>query len=288
MIRISTHRGRPFGAPLPADPGRAGMTLLEVMIALGILTMLTVAFLSSALATVHMNRVTELEVAGTNTITAQLDAMIAASRESDNRNEVTARSSAVAMVYYLRRVMDNTSDMGRDYPIQVSLDQASGVLTYQFPVSNPDELVGGHVISSTRTVAQNQSRQARGVVYVYLRERNIPARFYQWLDLQDAGGGETSTASEDATFFDMNGDGSDDGDFTRLMTASESVGLFEDADFQFSSLPITIHLRYYGSPGNMARDTTDNTPGFNTTSDNSLVSLTRSFIINDASVILPQ
>lgn len=242
------------------------------MFALGLLVILALGFLYSAMSTVRLNRMTELEVAATNAIAAQLDSMIAASR--DNEREAPLNSIPNAVVFYLEKVHAHTKDIS-DHPIRIALNTTTGVLTYEFPIAEPGHITGGITTAETK-LAETQYQLGVGVMEIYLKEEYIPASFYSWNDLKKVGASETANPA-DNTFFDMNSDNEKMGDFTPLF-----LGTGVSADYRIESLPITVTIRYYASKEALTKDKDAAKPGFKENYDGSIFSMSRNFIINTA------
>lgn len=257
---------------------RSGVTLLEIMFALGLLVVLALGFLYSAMSTVRLNRMTELEVAATNAIAAQLDSMIAASRD----NESLAGGIANGMVFYLEKVHDATKGI-TGHPIRMNLNTTTGVLTYEFPIAEPGHVTGGITTADTR-LRETQYELGVGVMEVYLKEEYIPAAFYAWNNLKRTGAVETVDPA-DNTYFDMNKDDKKTGDFTPLFLNARTS--FGQADYLIDSLPITVTIRYYASKDALDNDKEDLKPGFKENSDGSVFSKSRNFILNHATAFAP-
>lgn len=253
----------------PRSAARSGMTLLEVMTALSLLVAVSTAFLYSAMATVRLNKMTELEVAGTNVISGQLDALVAASR--DNRE--LAHGAAKGLVLYLRNIKEAVESKP-DHPIQVGWDSSTGILTYQFPVPYPG-LVAGNVTNVVMPLKDKQYPLARGIMQVYLKEDKVPAQFYSWENLKEAG---TAPAANNQ-FFDMDSDGEKTSDFSNLLTGSVG-GVYPGSTL--GSLPVTITVRYYTDAKAMNRDF--DAIGFKDGSDGSALALTRNYVVNNTAI----
>ena len=260
---------------------RAGMTLLEVMIGLALLVAISLGFLYTAMGTVKLSRMTELEVAGTNAVSGQLDSVMTAAID----NSSLAHGTAKGIVLYLKK-LEAIVGNAAGKPVRVALDSSSGILYYEFPVAAPGAMTSVSATDSTSTLEDRQYPLAKGVMMVYLREKNtsgvspVPGFFYSWNDLNYSSTGEDSVPSGNS-FFDMDGDGENTGDFTGLFTGA--VELYPSSPLV--SIPVTIMVRYYSSTANIARDANGSLPGFADEMDSSSVSLVRHFIINNDSVI---
>lgn len=253
------------------------MTLLEVMIGFALLIPIMLGFSYMALGSASLNRKTEMLVAGSNAITAQMASVVAASAD----NQDIAHGTAKGFVRYLRELESEVASKGADYPVKVQYYAAQGILRYDFPVAALGAITGNITTVST-TVDQRAKTAARGVMYVYLRENAVPREFYAWNNLEGVGAGERSEAN-DSTFFDMNADGKNDGDFSDLLTGSE--GKYVSSDL--SSLPISISLMYYPSQNYMAKAEANLEVLSGTLPDTGYaqMSFTRNYIINDSSVL---
>lgn len=255
--------------------GRAGMTLLEVMMCIALLIPMLLGFSYMALGSAQLNRKTEMVVAGTNAISAKMATIAAAASD----NWITADgSNAKGFVKYLRDLRDvsDSPSVSGNVPYRITWHNSEGILVYEFAVAHPGAKVG----DATFVDASLESAQydlARGVMYVYLREDAVPADFYTWSDLQLSGGSET-LAANGKTFFDMNGDGKGNGDFANLLTGSSYSDLM--------SLPVSVSVMYYPSKKyfEQARDLPVG-PGNYPDTGYSTVSVTRNYIINNSSVL---
>ena len=133
----------------PGNPGRAGMTLLEIMIGLALLVAISLGFLYTAMGTVRVNRMTEQEVSGTNAISGQLDAVMTAALD----NSSLAHGTAKGLILYLQRLHGIVGNEA-NYPIRVALDSSSGILYYEFPVAMPGSAPSRATTDSTSTLVQ--------------------------------------------------------------------------------------------------------------------------------------
>lgn len=262
---------------------RAGVTLLEIMIALSLLVILAVGFLYSAMSTVRLNRLTELEVSATNAITSQLDVILAASRD----NQLVSGSVPNGALYYIDSVYKAKEKRSTpsgfspdDYPIRMDL-RSNGVLVYEFPVAYPG-YVSGEVTSVDKNLMQTQHELARGVMLIYLKEQSVPSSFYGWNDVTESGG-ETSS---NITYFDMNNDDKSNGDFTALFNAA-NTSVFTEEDYKINSLPVTVVIRYYNNAEALNNDTNGVDAGFVDGADASYFSLSRNYILNNSAGFRP-
>lgn len=268
--------GHTFGAAVRpvARARRAGVTLLEIMFALGLLVILALGFLYSAMNTVRLNKMTELEVSATNAIAAQLDSMIAASRDD---KELANSNIPTNMILYIEKVYKATKDIP-DYPIRIDLNTTTGVLLYEFPIAEPGHITGGIATADTN-LKKSQYPLGLGVMEVYLKEDHVPEKFYTWNDLKKTGATETASPANN-TFFAMDSDDDNTADFTPLFLNSKTaVG---SADYLIKSLPVTVTIRYYGSTAALDNDKNTATPGFKEGYDGSIFSMSRDFVINHA------
>lgn len=247
------------------------------MIGFALLIPILLGFSYMTLASSSLNRKTELLVAGTNAISAQMAVMTSAA--TDNR--ILGHGNAKGFVWYLR-TLQGIVGANPTYPIRVQLDAGQGILVYEFPIAAPGA-VTGEVTNVNTSVQQGQYDLARGVMFVYLRENSVPADFYEWNDLQATGGGETATPSGN-TFFDMDGDGLGTGIFTDLITGPTSS--FSSSGL--SSLPVSVSIMYYSrrqdleDAQNYAHSV--RAGSFPDTSYTN-VSVTRNYIISDSSIL---
>lgn len=255
---------------------RSGMTLLEIMIGLALLVSISVAFLYSAMSTVRVNKMTELEIAGTNAIGAQLDTVIAASR--DNRD--VSHGAAKGLIWYLRDLRESISG-GANTPIRVAWNGSEGTLVCEFPVPEPGQTASG-VVTGSSTLADRQYDMGIGVMTVYLKENQVPAGFFEWDDMNEASDGSVILSSSGQTYFDMNADGESGGDFSNLVTGDKNA-VYVGSDL--SSLPVSITVRYYDSERYKNVDHDGVNVGFIDGNNSAVISLTRNYIINDTTVM---
>lgn len=247
--------------------GQAGMTLLEVMVGLGLMTVIAVGFLYSAMSTVRLNKLTELAVSGTNVSSGQLEAVLGAALD----NKVKGISNATGVLLYLSKIHQAVE--GRtDYPIRVAMSD-EGTLLYEFPVPEPGRIpTGGY--SASWTLERQQYDLGVGLMEIYLVENDVPEAFYTWDDLT-TGNNRTPV---NKNFFDIDGDQEGGGDFRNLFNSPTAL---INSGSRISDLPVRITVRYYANKKDMATDRNELLPGFKKDYDSSLVSVTREYIIND-------
>jgi hypothetical protein len=257
----------------------SGMTLLEIMLALSILVAISIGFLFTAMGTVRLNRMTELEISGSNIISGQLDALMTAGL--DNRD--LAHGTAKGIVLYLQRLntIIGSGAMDPDNPIRINMQ--NGVLYYEFPVTNAGYVPGAPVTAGPGAAMPLHERQyplARGVVEIYLKEDVVPAVFREWNDLNHVDHSSDDVTPVQNTFFDMDGDQKNGGDFTALFT--NSVNTYPSS--KLTSLPVSITIHYYANADMMTRAINMGPMLSNDPSTSSLY-LGRRFIVNNDSVI---
>lgn len=205
----------------------AGMTFVEVVVALGIFSAIMVTYLQSQLSVLVLNQTTKYETAGTNVIRRQIEEAVSMAYDS----KVKAGGVAKGYVYYLREMQKRleTHGGGSDYPITVRLN--GQVLTYTFPVPEPGW-------SPLRKDELAVSPAATGVIRVFLSEDAVPSYFNNWGDLAVNG---TFTPNTNGGF-DMNENGKYHDDFSGLLNTG---ALFAQSDL--TVVPVEAQIVYYAN-----------------------------------------
>lgn len=222
----------------------AGMTLFEVVVAVGILTAVLLAFLQSQASMLLVNQMTKYETSGTNVIRRQLEEIISMAYDSKDK----AGGVAKGLVYYLREMKKR---LDASSPVSVALN--GGVLTYTFLVPEPGW-------SSFRGGEVSESKSATGVLRIYLREQDVPAGFRDWGDLEADG----SITPSGISGFDMDGNFKYTDDFTALFADG---ALFGQSGLKV--LPVQAEIKYYRSTVDKIAD------------QSPVYTVTRNFLIND-------
>lgn len=256
-----------------------GFSLIEVVLVFALLTSAVLSLLFTAMGAVRLNRLTELEVAGSNVINGQLNTLLAIAR--DNRQ--LAGGIAKGALYYMQELENKLPS--QPYPVWVKLE--GNVLYYEFAIPEPGKSLpglvtvgGSYLRSSDDSLRDNTYGLARGVMEFYLNEKNVPNQFLTWSDINASGSGEVYTEVV-RTFYDMDADNKDTGDFSDLMGASSA----KYAASKLASLPVVVRLRYYRNVDDLEAEKDSSRPGFISGVDSSIISFSRSYVINDSGIL---
>lgn len=257
----------------------AGFTLIEIMFAFTILTMLFISMLYTALAATKRNRLTELQVAGSAAVTSQYNFMLAVSKDNEYRERYY--NSAKTVLSYLNKVESDLHGK-TNYPFKVAL--IGNVLTYEFMIPEPGGAAAS-IADDDGVVQNSQYDLGVGVVEIHLKEDEVPEIFWTWNTVYASAPPEASIA----TGLDMDGDGKYDSNFSDLYgetgTRLKQSGL--------TRLPVTVTVRYYASRESLEMGLRDSNrsspgalPGFSPVpeDDRSIASITRNYLINDDSL----
>lgn len=242
---------------------RAGFTLLEVAIAIAILT-LTLAwsmyFIGSQVAG---NRMTRLRVDGTKVARAKVEEMLTAAfnarkggaNTTQTSTSTTYISTTRGLLRFLNDMQGEVSGKGAGYPVSVTQDTGAGTVTYRFlvPMAGNDSPLAG---SSDADVTNAQNPLAVGVITVFINEGLVPAAFRSWNNLTQ-GGAVTPVVKPG---FDMDGD--------KQYTTSYTLNLTTDRPLL--SLPVQADVLYFQNRQALL----DQVPFYETT---------RFFLVNDMS-----
>ena len=240
--------------------GSGGFTLLEVVIAFGLLAVMIIGFLQLQFSILHTNKIVQLETAGTMVMRRQFEELVAMA----NENKEDGAGVAKGLLYYLKQVNAQTNSTGNPNTwsassggigtnrIGVALDD--DVLTYSFAVPNVGGMLwrpaltgeSGDDVSGTgderRKIEFNEL--AIGTIKIYLGESTVPSEFYSWGDVGAAGGFTPSGLPG----FDMNDNRVYTEVFTGLLT-SDSATAFPASTLL--SLPMRGEIAYYKSKKDM-------------------------------------
>lgn len=243
--------------------GEGGFTLLEVVMAVAILTLVFLATLLELFAVVRQNRLTAMEITATNVMRRQLEEAVAAAGD----NQKAAKGAAKGVVRYLMAIRDRLDTRAAGaYPVVVATDRAAGTITYEFVVPAPGS--ASRDLTSAAADEQNAYDRARGRMIVYLRENAVPTDFSVWNNMK---AGTTGPTPARLAGFDMNGDGKLDGDFLAL-TENAMGGVDRYAETSMFSLPVRFQVDFY--PSVAAKN-----------ADRPFYTSTRNRIINDDAIV---
>lgn len=250
----------------------AGFTLVEVVMALGILSAIALGSFYTFYDVSRANRASEKYIAASGAVQNQLNFISGIAR-----NITTAgitRGMAGAPILYFQQMAASRDDAD---DFRIALD-GQGVLSYEFPVpvpgQNPNRLSGGGALET------NVSNMGRGLVKIYLNEANVPSYYSSWNNLSLSGSQESTTPGG-TSHYNM-GEGGDASDYSSLFTAT-SASAYETSDLR--SLPFSIEIRYYSTAKALQNDLKVEGPGFRDVAGESQgwdVRVERFFVINDS------
>ncbi len=208
---------------------RSGMTLLEVVIAIGLFSIMICAMLSLQSSTLETERLSTLQLNGTVALRSQMEETLVSAY--DNMRNYS--SIAQGLVSYL-------SEMSRQPGIGTlaNVELVDSAIVYTFPVPEP----GGALDAG----ASNLFRNAVGTLTIFLNETNVPGDFINWSTLYDNGSSQANGLS-----FDMNGDMRADHNYSNLFSGGELAISQSD----LNSIPVQGEIRYYKSAEDLARNT---------------------------------
>lgn len=253
----------------------AGFTLLEIVVSLSILSMVTVGSLYATGNMVKLNKLSMLELAASSVIDSEMARMTSIS--ANRTHQSYGGGTAKAFVYYLKHYSEYLKDEAD--ASQYRFDRigmrngtdSSGVLIFEFPVPTP-----GYARISSLSLADAQRGDLIGVgcMEVYLDESEVPEEFFRWSRVEE--GGIVTDPSAMLTFFDMNNDEANGGNFVNLYNPGNS------SDYGGSglrNLPIRLNVRYYNTFSALEADRSSSGVGFDF--DNAVVTIQRDFLITD-------
>lgn len=232
----------------------SGFTLLELMVALALIVAELLAIFTLLISVIHNNKMTELEITGTNVIRRQYEETIAFAKD----NQFAAQGTAKGLIFFLREMIDKGIASG---PGKVVHDAGRGVIEYEFNV--PES--GAASLNSLGN--PNNHELTRGTMTVYLREDNIPVDFFTWSSRNALGG----LVPSGLIGFDMDDDGTSTGDFTSLLHAG-AAGSDIFATSPLRRVPVQIKIDFYKNQERMLA----NAPYYSTD---------RNYIINDDAIV---
>lgn len=248
------------GIQAPRLSGRAGFTLIEVMVSIAIFVMLALSSLYFVASQVAANRVTRLRVDANNTLRAKVEEMLTAAniwRGADDGSTGAHNGTAKGMIRFLRHIQTEVASRGANYPIRVTEDTTAGTATYTFLVSHQGtntpatSALAGLVTSTSNPLAI-------GTITLFLNESRVPAEFHSWNDLSS-----TNPATPGGIAgFDMDGDG--------LFTRSFTLNLPDNTPLY--AIPARADIQYYRNAQDLAARS------------GALYSTERFFLINDATL----
>ena len=271
--------------------GRVGFTLIEVIVAFALLTMAMASMMYVAMAAVRMNKLTEVEIAATNAINGQVEAIMAAARD----NASAGQGAAKGFAYFLREMRKIVDSKDPDHPVRAHSDMGDGVFIYEFPLAvpgfnltGPNERSDGVGVNDGKTGLSGYANlAAKGVMQVYFDEGSVPSSFREWVNIQQG----KSPTTEVQDWFDMDGDGENGGHFGPLFEHSSSDDIYGSS--KLANLPISITVLYYETVEDMRKDTPVGSnigfikgPKAGVEDEVSLVySAQRFFILNDSTIM---
>ena len=180
--------------------GNRGMTLLEVVLALGILMVVLTTVLLLFMDVVRMNRTVAMQVTAGQSISGQLEELRSVAIDNATGHDGIMARALVA--YYADTFSGENIAIGPNGTSipRVELDAAGGRLIYRFWVANPGES-RRFVAAGDRTF--NPSKVGIGEMSVYIKETAMPPSSGSGAIWEDMAAGGTTVSSG----FDINGDG---------------------------------------------------------------------------------
>lgn len=246
-----------------------GFTLLEVVVSMAILSVVALGSLYTSGNLVRLNRLTVMEIAAANAVSAEMFRIERIAHNSLNvEGAGFSETAAEGLIYYLRRKAGELGGEAADVVQFTRIDLENGILRCEFPVATPGLVKMGSITISGANADNPQRYYGVGIMNIYLREVDVPPEFYAWSTLVN-GGGTPNTGSP--THFSMDDDDSSNSDYTALFTRGTNTGS------SLLTLPIEFEVRYYNSADVLQSDRSLTGVGF--AGDNSLINVQRRFLL---------
>lgn len=206
MRRMATQRAR---------KGSAGMTLIELMIAAGLLAVVITMFLNAQFSSMLSNRQVRERASGTFILRRQMEELQSAAFANRSQGHGVAKG----LVFILQEISKKVLASGSDSPVSVELD--GNEIVYSFLVPEP----GWRPLApdGADSAVPEPYRNARGRIRVLLDENTAAFPEFEsvrtWGDIR----ADNLVDDDSATFFDMNNNQRAGDNFTYLFTASDAV-----------------------------------------------------------------
>lgn len=228
---------------------RAGLTLIELVLATGLLTVVLLYTLMALLSLIRLNRVTALEITATNAMRSQIEEVMTVARDNVGHNDISNQARAV-IYYYGTNFDDEKIALG---PKKANIDRVDlagdgKTLTYFFGVPEPGQ--AARVAGGGDAEVQAMSPLGVGKMVIYLDEQSVPPADATWSMMWKDLGDERKKVTSG---FDMNRDGHIDnrridGDEREKITADllRDSSKFDEA-VDIVQAPIDITVTYYAN-----------------------------------------
>lgn len=246
---------------------RAGLTLIELVLATGLLTVVLLYTMLALMSLVRLNRLTALEITATNAMRSQIEEVMTVARDNVGRDDITNQARAVIHYYgtefrnekialgplsdYDYGFGDDVEEKDKDY---INIDRVvlagdGNKLTYYFGVPGPGD--ASRISNDGELEGQVMSSRGVGTMVIYLDEQSVPPAeevdsnwAFMWKDL----GVEKERIQKG---FDMNRDGHIDNKridgTTREKITQALLNDAEDFDEEVDivQVPIDITITYF-------------------------------------------
>lgn len=222
------------------------MTLLEVMIAMGLMSFLFCVFLQSVYSTMRADRASTMQLHGTVALRSQMEQCIASARDNMEGYSTLAQG----LLSYMMDVGEKTGNG----ITSVTLNGTE--LVYTFPVAEP----GISLYPNGDTTRVTPFDIAVGSLTFYLNTANVPGELTNWNTVFLNGSEQANNSG-----FNMNGNSDYGGDFSTIFHGGNHAQIVAS---NLGTLPVRGEIQYFASRDNLEANKAD-------------YSIVRNFIVND-------